>query len=218
MFKLKCNIQKIISFILIFSILTISLIVSTSATTLEDLSYTVEFSSWSSSDVLSYEELDREMTEKESAELLEALENIDYNNYEIIKGDYFEIKRIPLLHGYSIEFISITSAKPNQISRGAVYKENRANIYGSGGQLTAYAQLYATYITTSTSVSVQSSGTYSWVASGTPISWSFSSISTMGTSSTSIQLSVTATATANNPGDPPVVVPYKLSVICYVGE
>ena len=186
--------KKITAVVLLISLMLTATFIVSAEGTLEDLGYTVEIGSWSSTDALP-KEIDREtkLTLVESFLLqyaLKASQNIDFENYETViyeteSGDCVETKTIPLLFGYSIKLISIAynpGGKPLQemreqgTARGVIFKETFANIYDNYGQRIAYAQLYATFITSPTTVSLQNSGTYSLVGSGVPVSWAFSSI------------------------------------------
>ena len=165
------------------------------------------------------------MTQTDIANLFEALamlEEIDLNDYETVTGDYFELKQIPLLHGYSLDLITIESAKSvDYRAKGVVYKEHKASVKDTNGQEVGYALLYATFLTgrNPNTVSVQSSGTNSWVASGIPLSWSIAAVRTTGSSSTVMMLSTTATATGTNgAGGSQLIVPYSLQVVCNAGE
>ena len=180
--------------------------------------YTV--TSWSSEDrdeeiasILARETLDRKLTKIEIAKLGKALANIDYEKAVVISGDDFEITHIPLLYGCAINFISTWSTN----SRGLVTKESRCEVTGQNNAVVAWANLVAVFNQQPTSVTIEYSGTSSWVASGTPISWSISSIRVTGSSSSGYLLATTATATATNPNGSTVVVPFNLSVNCGPG-
>ncbi|MCL2814921.1 MAG: hypothetical protein FWD23_10010 [Oscillospiraceae bacterium] len=184
---------------------------------LDGVVYTVR--AWSStdrdqeiSDILARKELDRQLTEKEIAELCEALGNIDYRKAVVIRGDCFRITHIELAYGYAMNFI--TTWSPG--SRGLVQREDKREITQNGA-VVAWANLVATFNQQPTSVTIEYSGTSSWVASGIPISWSITAIKTSGTSSSGYLLAATTTATATNPGGGTTVVPYNLSVSCFPG-
>ncbi|MCL2160069.1 MAG: hypothetical protein FWH48_11740 [Oscillospiraceae bacterium] len=179
--------------------------------------YTV--TSWSSEErdeeiagILAHETLDRKPTKIEIAKLGKALSHIDYEKAVIISGDDFTITHIPLLYGCAINFISTWSPD----SRGLVTKEAKCEITQYNA-VVAWANLVAVFNQQPTSVTIEYSGTSSWVAAGIPISWSISSIRVSGSSYSGYILATTATATATNPNGSTVVVPYNLTVDCGPG-
>ena len=119
--------------------------------------HTVEYYFWATPN-LSIEQRTTELTARELVEFNEALSTANYDNYEIINGEDYEIKRIFLKHGYSIDFISLNTQVDNSVrmSGGTSSGRSRVSIRDTQGREVTWAELTATFLWTGTTVTILS--------------------------------------------------------------
>lgn len=185
---LRNNMGKLMPFVLIIAMLfcslfTMSVNAANNTIKINDEMYSVECYSWQSPD-LHIESRETELTKQEVSELVEALENASYDEYEIIAGIDYEIKRVSLKYGYTIDFISIY--QNSSVMRANEYKTGtaRVSIKDLNGQEVGYVTLTATYWWATNTVSFSSAS----INSGNPpaASWSNVSYSTAGSSTSTM--------------------------------
>ena len=170
--------------------------------------HTVEFYS-SQTPHLEFESRTTDLTAAEIAELDEALLNADYNDYEIITGIGYEIKRVYLQYGYTIDFILIYNIGSASLMRNTFASGiARVSVKDTSGREVGYVALSATFFWTGSSVTFSSAD----MASGNPpsASWSNVSYTTGGSSSTTMYAVSTPTLNISGGGS----YSYRISVGC----
>jgi hypothetical protein len=119
--------------------------------------HNIEYYFWATPN-LSIEQRTTELTAKELVEFKEALASADYDNYEIISGEDYEIKRVFLKHGYSIDFISLNLQVDDSVrmSGGTSSGKSRVSIRDTQGREVTWAELTATFHWTGSTVTILS--------------------------------------------------------------
>jgi hypothetical protein len=163
MFKRKNSSKRLASTILVIAMLISSLFTTMAGAadtiTLNGETLTVTFYS-SSTPTIRVERRATELTAEELTEFNEAMANIDYDNYEIITTEYFKIRRIHLMHGYSIDFISLIDNEADLArmrSGGISHDTSRISIRDTNGAEVTWAQMSVMFHWTGSEVSILSS-------------------------------------------------------------
>jgi len=232
---MKINLKKLISIALVAVMLvcTSLLTISVNALVIDTVdsngeTYNVEFYS-RQSPYLQIKSRESVLTPEETSKLIEALKDADYNNYEIITGTDYEIKHIPLKHGYSLDFtliyednISIIKSMSNSatITASAPINDTRTgtariSIKDTNNLEVGYVIMTVTFYcsTNSSGQNMVSVSNVSMPYKNPPsATWSNITYSIGGSDSTT--RSVLATPTLNISGYSPII--YTMSVSCDV--